>query len=297
MRYCESCGARLEDGARFCLSCGAMIETGGPTSTAASSPTPTPIAVAPARSSKHHVGLIAGVVAAVVLSALIGAGAALVVNHVNGPVEATSSRAGSKKDSVRSSGTASDTSGSGSSKSDVKTASRTYTASQARDMARRGDFTPVAGKYCTKDDDTCLFIDAKGKVTQTAGDGANGLHIGPGGSDWTQLQAKNQWEPESGAAVELVGRDTDWHCAQGLSDQNACYDAGAVEADFDLRPIDLFWVPADTPYESLNGIAGASVEQQSYGTPVDTSKTFLYWAGYHMNDMPTDEGALYKTEK
>lgn len=313
MKYCGKCGCRLEDAAKFCERCGARqpMTVSVP---AVSSPSPAaPVAAPP--SSRHRVFLIVGIVVALMLAVAVGAGAALAVNHASRPVEATTSAttSSSKEKNVektdsdatdaakpeRNAVAGKDTGASVSPTPTPKPApKKSYTATEARAMAQQGDFTAVAGKYCRKSGSDCLAIGVKGKVTLSSPSGDYGMYIGPDQAAWTQLHAEDVWEPPSGAAVELRGRDTDVHCSQGFTDYESCNNASASQADFDLRPLDIFWVPANTTLDALDGIAGSSNSTIGiFGPAADTTKTYLYWAAYHMNDAPDDDWVLYKTDQ
>lgn len=291
MKYCERCGNRLEDSARFCESCGAkQPDPAVPASSVPDTiPSPAPAATTVTSPSRRRLFVIVGVVVAIVLAVCVGVGAALVVNHANRPVQTASNvkTGASGKDAAKSGGSADSTGGAEKTPSTTTTPgkSKSYSAAEARDMIRKnGDYSAVAGTYCMTDGVSCLTIDAKGVMSQPA---SSPHAIGVTDRNRTRLHPDNQWGEEISAAVELAG--SEWHCPQGGTTYDECVAKGASDADFDARPPDLFWIPANTPLSSLEGMAAASMS----GANVDTSRTWIYKAASQMNSAPDEAYNVY----
>lgn len=202
------------------------------------------------------------------------------------------------------SGKSDDASGKTSGKSSGKSSGKT-SAKSAKDMSLadihsaldKGDFSPIAGKYCLKDGSICVTIDKSGKTTASE----LGLSLSPGDPKSTTLHAvKNDaktgdgwWDVPSDVGIELMGPETDYQCG-GNKGFKACYGDGASYSEAQIsKPADFIYVPAGVSSDKLEGLAASSYAQAEGEAKPDSSKPFLKMTIYHMNVPPLDSNVFY----
>ncbi|WEV75431.1 PASTA domain-containing protein [Bifidobacterium sp. ESL0800] len=163
----------------------------------------------------------------------------------------------------------------------------------------KGDFSPIAGKYC-KTDGSCLQLDKKGTVTGIPSDwkdqSTSQLHLAGPKEEWGD-DARNS-VPNS-PYLSLIGPDSDYKCPAGTGEE-LCYNSGAIEADIQ-KPIYMmyvfknvdtsFWYNGNNSYPSPGFAVGDDPDQ-----PPAKDKPYLSFLSYHMNDSPRDHDVYYLTK-
>ncbi|WEV65782.1 PASTA domain-containing protein [Bifidobacterium sp. ESL0764] len=163
----------------------------------------------------------------------------------------------------------------------------------------KGDFSPIAGKYC-KTDGSCLQLDKKGTVTGIPSDwkdqSSSQLHLAGPKEEWGD-DARNS-VPNS-PYLSLIGPDSDYKCPAGTGEE-LCYNSGAIEADIQ-KPIYMmyvfknvdtsFWYNGNNSYPSPGFAVGDDPDQ-----PPAKDKPYLSFLSYHMNDSPRDHDVYYLTK-
>ncbi|WP_243394419.1 PASTA domain-containing protein [Bifidobacterium parmae] len=180
--------------------------------------------------------------------------------------------------------------------------SKDMSLSEIRSTLGDGDFTPIAGKYCMKDNSLCLTIDKKGKAKES---GTQGFSLSPDDPKSTTLHAVTYdtdtdgwWNVPEDVGIELMGPDSDYRCGSEKGGQ-ACYGSGSSYAEYQIqRPADMVYVPAGVSSDKLEGLAKSSYNDSQVAGQAkpDSSKPFIKLLAYRMNIPPTDENVLYLVE-
>lgn len=186
------------------------------------------------------------------------------------------------------------------SKQSTKKSAKDMSLSEVRDSLDDGDFTPIAGKYCMKDNSLCLTIDKNGKAVES---GTQDFPLSPDDPKSTTLRTvtgsgNDGWNVPEDVGIELRGPDSDYRCGNERG-SDACYGDGSSYAEAEIqRPADMIYIPAGVSSDKLEGLAASSYSdpQVSGQAKPDSSKPFIKLLSYHMNVPPTDNNVLYLVE-
>ncbi|WEV69451.1 PASTA domain-containing protein [Bifidobacterium sp. ESL0775] len=183
------------------------------------------------------------------------------------------------------------------SKADPKPTSKNATPDQITAAAEKGDFSLIAGKYCT-DSGKCAQLDKTGIITGMPSDHpSNQLHLANSNETWGD-QAHNS--KLDSPYLSLIGPDSDYKCAAGTGSQ-LCYDSGASEAEIQ-KPLFTIYVfkNADTSgwYNPNTSTISSPLFDPAQGpaTAAKTDRPYLYVVGYHMNSAPSDDSVYHLQE-
>ncbi|MDF7663163.1 PASTA domain-containing protein [Bifidobacterium sp. ESL0763] len=163
----------------------------------------------------------------------------------------------------------------------------------------KGDFSTIAGKYCTNDGD-CIQLDKKGSMTYS-GKPAAGLDHSP---SQLQLVDSEGWSDQAhnhnpnSPYINLMGPDSEYSCP-GMTGK-ACEDYTPM-SDI-VWPNDLIYVfkNADTSCFSATDASAAACnpgfgDDEVYGPqpPAPTDRPYLYAMNWKHNDTPSVNGVFY----
>ncbi|WP_241677184.1 PASTA domain-containing protein [Bifidobacterium jacchi] len=170
--------------------------------------------------------------------------------------------------------------------------------SEVRLALNDGDFSPIAGKYCLKDNTMCVTVDKTGKAVLS---GSQSYPMSPDDPKSAQLSTltgrkDKGWQIPDDVGIELMGPDSDYRC-DSEKGYDACMGGGYPEYKIN-RPVDMVYIPAGMSSAKYNGIANTNPDDPQVagqGEP-DSSKPFLKLLRYQMNVPPTDKNVLYKVE-
>ncbi|NMM98564.1 PASTA domain-containing protein [Bifidobacterium olomucense] len=182
-------------------------------------------------------------------------------------------------------------------KSTSKKSAKDMTLQEIRSTVSGGDFTPIAGKYCQKDNSSCITIDDTGKATSS---GSKDLYMSPDDHTVSKLQladADPRWVPED-VGLDLKGPDSDYQCGS-YRGSDACYNGDEFFSEAEIfKPFEVAYIPAGTSSSKLEGLAASSYSSSYVAGKAkpDSSKAFLKIIYYHMNEAPLDETVYYLTE-
>ena len=183
------------------------------------------------------------------------------------------------------------------SKQSTKKSAKDMSLSEIRSSLEDGDFTPIAGKYCMKDNSLCLTIDKKGKTTES---GTQNYPLSPDDAKSTTLgtlpSGDEGWEVPEDVGIELKGPDSDYRCGSEQGREtclNGPYSSAQIE-----RPADMIYIPAGISSDKLEGLASSSYNdpQVAGKAKPDSSKPFIKLVINQMNVPPTDDNVLYLVE-
>ena len=170
------------------------------------------------------------------------------------------------------------------------------TLDEVRKSLKENDFSPIAGKYCTKDEKTCMVITKQGVQWQEQ----DGKAVN---NKFSQLHDATDdaagWKIPQDLGLELRGPDSDYYCSDSRGNRGSGYEecrVGYAVSEVSV-PVDLLYFPAGTQSveEKLNKAAGLS-SQSSQANGVqepDSDKPYLHVVFARMNVTPTDEIVLY----
>ncbi|WEV72407.1 PASTA domain-containing protein [Bifidobacterium sp. ESL0790] len=178
--------------------------------------------------------------------------------------------------------------------------SKNATPDQITAAAQKGDFTPIAGTYCTNAG-KCVQLSKTGLLTGGASDPFIGkdssqLRLDGDSSDWS----KDSRTQKPGAPyLYFSGPDSELTCSQG-SGRDACRNAATNELTG--WPTSMMYVfrNADTAgwYQGNGSSLGPSfVPDANPGeAPASTSRPYLNFLSFHMNQSPKDDSVYYLQE-
>ncbi|MDF7663162.1 zinc-ribbon domain-containing protein [Bifidobacterium sp. ESL0763] len=157
----------------------------------------------------------------------------------------------------------------------------------------KGDFSIIAGKYCTDDGD-CIQLDKKGMLTGMRGSDHpdSQLHLA-GSTEIGGAEARNS-VPNS-SYLSLNGPDSDYRCAAGTGEQT-CRDA--IDAEMQ-KPVYMMYVFKNSDTSGWYTTDGKpTIPNPCFGPedtptiPAKTDRPYLYQLAYRMNMAP-DESRVY----
>ncbi|NEG55354.1 PASTA domain-containing protein [Bifidobacterium sp. SMA15] len=172
--------------------------------------------------------------------------------------------------------------------------SKTYSEDEIRSAVDDGDFTPIAGTYCLKSDDSCVTLDKSGTLKVKDGESPD-LY-----SHATKLTMRTgSWDryyssPEDAPFLDLTGPDSDYQCktmsGESLSGSDCLDSMDVIEANITQRPLNPLYIFKGATFDVADG--GTPFNASSEGD-FDSSKPCLYFMGYHMNNAPTTDTVYY----
>lgn len=182
----------------------------------------------------------------------------------------------------------------GSGKSDAdsnnQAAKKDYTTDEIKSALGKGDFTPIAGKYCRKSNTSCVSIDKTGKLSLVSGEAPVSY------TKEAKLSYRpDYWPGDTSQFFNLSASDDDYRCVTndrktnltGASCIDGSYDVGSI--NISQRPVNPIYIPKGTTIDaSTNGKFPFTSSKT-----VDTSKPCLNFMYYHMNPDPSDTTLYY----
>ncbi|WEV64005.1 hypothetical protein [Bifidobacterium sp. ESL0732] len=184
------------------------------------------------------------------------------------------------------------------SKADPKPTTKNATPDQITTAAEKGDFSLIAGKYCTIGND-CIDLSKTGMLTGGKQHASSQLHLGAKGEMWADTA--HNVDPAS-QYLNLLGSDSEYSC--GTATGAVCKDH--IPLSDIIWPTDMIYVfkNADTSTWYTRQDDGHSPLWDAYNTqdaltrskPASTTRPYLYPLGYHMNPSPTDSSVYYLQE-
>ncbi|MCO6559107.1 MAG: PASTA domain-containing protein [Bifidobacterium sp.] len=184
------------------------------------------------------------------------------------------------------------------SKADPKPTAKNATPDQITTAAEKGDFSLIAGKYCTIGND-CIDLSKTGMLTGGKQHASSQLHLGAKGEMWADTA--HNVDPAS-QYLNLLGSDSEYSC--GTATGAVCKDHTPL-SDI-IWPTDMIYVfkNADTSTWYTRQDDGHSPLWDAYNTQdalsrsqaASTTRPYLYPLGYHMNPAPTDSSVYYLQE-
>lgn len=180
----------------------------------------------------------------------------------------------------------------GSGKSDAdsnnQAAKKDYTTDEIKSALGKGDFTPVAGKYCRKSNTSCVSIDKTGKLSLVSGekpiDYSKDTTLRYSAENWGAGSSSTDWYFDLRAPDDDIQCKIDGQIYTGTKDCASSFPANS------LYPVNAIYLPKGTTVDpSTNGKFPFTL----VATTVDTSKPCLNFMYYHMNSDPTDVTLYY----
>lgn len=180
------------------------------------------------------------------------------------------------------------------SESDGSTAARKTAVGMSADEIRRelkdGDYSIIAGTYCTHDG-KCITIDNAGKATPNAAVGYGFRYDEQSTTLTAAARGESTWLVNDWDAriVELDAPDSDYHCPAGYG-KNLCHDSNAIDAEL-WHPIRILYYPAGVQLDG-GGITGEYSSAEPHHPP-KTDRPFLQLMAPRMNPPVADELVYY----
>ena len=168
------------------------------------------------------------------------------------------------------------------------------TLDEVRKSLKENDFSPIAGKYCTKDEKTCMVITKQGVQWQEQdGKAVNKLsQLHDATDDEVSLKIPKD------LGLELRGPDSDYYCSDSNGNRGSgreeCYAGSVLYTMPEIsEPIDLIYFPAGTQSVTEKLDKAGAAFQNSQAQEPDSDKPYLHVAFSRMNVTPTDKSVLY----